>query len=77
MERDDLKRLGVDGYGIDWVQALSFGSAANLRVLDTKLTTDGAVWRLDNLKVLNNTVVLQKYRTIDEMVLPGKITLTA
>ena len=44
MKRDDLKRLGVDGCGVDWVQASSNGSVAYLRVIETKLTTDGAIW---------------------------------
>ena len=48
MERDDLKRHGVDGCGIDWVQAESLGSAY-LRVLDTKLLTDGAT--LETLEI--------------------------
>ena len=43
MKRDYLKRLGVDGCGIDWVQASSNGSVAYLRVIETKLTTDGAI----------------------------------
>ena len=41
MKRDDL---GVDGCGVDWVQASSNGSVAYLRVIETKLTTDGAIW---------------------------------
>lgn len=31
---------------------------------------------LDNLRVLIKTIALQKYRTIEEMVLPHKIAVT-
>ena len=46
---------------------------AHLRVIDTKLAIDGAISGLVSLRVLNNTIVLQKYRTIEEMVLSHNI----